>query len=71
MMLELVSDEQMVDRIIILSCDYDIGMGVPSFQAQKAFFNSLRTCPRMREAARAYLHGEIKDMPRVVGLHVW
>ena len=71
MIVELVSDEQMVDRIIDLSCDYDIRVGAPCFRDQKKFFNSLKTNPRMREAARDYLHCRIQDMPKVLGMHVW
>lgn len=68
---ELMSDEQMVERIIELSCDYDMSVGAPSFAEQREFFQSLKSNPRMVESAKAFLNGDIQEMPRVVGLHVW
>lgn len=70
-MLCALSDEQAIDLVIQASCNYDNSLGLQSFLQQRKFFQSLNTCPRMREAARAYLNGEVQDMPRIVGMHVW
>lgn len=68
---ELLSDEQMITRIIDLSCDYDMTLGAPSFLEQRIFFSGLRHNPVLREAARMYLRGDLDKMPCIMGMHVW
>lgn len=66
--IQLMTTWQAMQKLIELSCVYDVSEGAPSIKFQRQFFSRMMWDMRMLVPAYEYLHGMREDMPRVHGL---